>query len=194
MPSGLVKATWGLRDYPEMTWRGCTIHAIDFGRYEDNRVRILDDGTVDTEFDDLDDTAHWHFMTLDVDYIVGRSEPEAPGWASKFWIAPATLSFSAPEGIEVMISDGPSDLVPVAPGMTTIALVISDLQRIKSKHEYDSDPQWRITGEGFAMSVWSGNFWLNIRAEPRLVERPSLDLVERGGVSFGQIPFDYRSS
>lgn len=27
-----------------------------------------------------------------------------------------------------------------------------------------------------------------------LVERPSLDLAERGGVSFGQIAFDYRSS
>lgn len=44
------------------------------------------------------------------------------------------------------------------------------------------------------MSVWSGGFRLNIRAEPRLVEGPSLDLVERGGVSFRQIAFDDRPS
>lgn len=188
-----MKATWGGRDFPEMTWRGCTIYGIDFGMYEDNRVQILEDGTVDTEFDDLDDTAPWHFMKLDLDYIVSRSEPEEPGRAPRFWIAPATLSFSAPEGIKVAINDG-SDLVPVAPGTTTTALVISDLQQIESKHDYESNSQWRITGEGFAISVWSGNFWLTIRAEPRLVERPSLDLAERGGVSFRQIPFDHRSS
>lgn len=183
--SGLLKATWSSRDYSAMKWRGCTIHAVHIGEYEDNRVQFLDDGTVDTEFDDLDDTVGWHFLLLDIDYIVSRFEPETPGQEPAYWIAPATLAFADASGVTATISDGSSGPVLLGPGITATNLVMSDVLRIGPEGE----PQWRITGKGFDIQLRDSGFRLYIRAAPQLVACPSLELAARGGVSFAQRSF-----
>jgi len=185
--SGLLKAMWTKRDNAELRWRGCTVHAIHIGEYEDNRVQILEDGTVDTEFDDLDDTVAWNFLLLDIDYIVSRPEPEAPGREPAFWVAPATLEFSLASGIVAKISDGSADPVRLPPGITTTNLVMSEVRQVGPDGK--TDPLWRITGEGFAISLCDAGFRLYIRAEPQLVHRPSLEMAERGGISFDQRSF-----
>jgi hypothetical protein len=183
--SGLLKATWNSKDNSEMRWRGCTVHAIHIGDY--HLAQTHDDGTFNTEFDDMDDTVSWNFLLLDIDYIVSRSEPEAPEREPTYWIAPATLAFGLASGITVTISDGSSDPVLLPLGTTATALVMSDVQRIGPGGK--TDPQWRITGEGFDIRLCDAGFWLHIRAEPQLVDRPSLETAERGGISFAQHSF-----
>jgi hypothetical protein len=179
-----------LQDFSEMKWRGCTIHAIHIGEYD--RVHIPGDGTAATEsdhmeFDDMDDSVPWNFLVLDIDYIVSRLEPEAPGREPAYWIAPATLRFGLASAIAVTISDGSPDPVLRPLGTTATDLAMSDVQRIR--REGDPDSLWRITGEGFDIRLAATGFFLHLRAEPKPVNRPSLDLAERGGVSFADSSF-----
>jgi hypothetical protein len=116
-----------------MVWRGCTIHAIQIGRYGDNRVQILGDGTVDTGYDDLDDTVPWDFMLVDVDYVVRRIEPASPEQQPTYWIAPATLAFAWAGDITATISDGMSRPAPLGLVTHATSLVIADLHRIEPR-------------------------------------------------------------
>jgi hypothetical protein len=186
--SGLLKATWGTHDYSAMAWHGCTIHAIHFGEYEDNRVQILEDGTVDTEFDDLDDTVAWHFLLLDIDYIVSWAEPQTPGAEPSYWIAPATLEFASASSITATISDDSSSPVLLAPGTTaTTTLIMSNVERTEPRG--NEEPRWQITGTGLDIRLYAPRFDLYIRTTPQLATRSSLEMTERGGVSFARHSF-----
>jgi hypothetical protein len=169
--SGLLKATWTGRDYSTMAWRGCTIHAVTIGRYEDNNY---------LEFDDLDDTVPWDVMLLDIDYIVSRAEPVC-------WIAPATLAFTSASNIIATISDGDAKPRRLGLGTATTDLIMADLQRIGPEGKWD--PEWHITGDGFDIRLQDPRFHLYIRAQPQPVSRPFLIAAERGKVSFEQQPY-----
>jgi hypothetical protein len=183
-----LKATWTSLDYPAIAWRGCTIHGIQIGQYEDNRIQFLDDGTVDTEFDDLDDTVGFDdFMLLDVDYVMRRIEPATPEQRPTYWVAPATLAFTSAGNITATISDGTSQPAPLGPGTHTTALVIADLHRIEPNGY--GNPKWHITGPEFDIRLFDRGFCLYVRTPPQSAPRPFLDLAERGGLSFEQQPF-----
>jgi hypothetical protein len=185
--SGLLKASWTSRDYSAMAWHGCTIHAINIGKYEDNRGQILDDQDDYLEFDDLDDTVPWDFMLLDIDYIVNRAGPAPAEREPSYWIAPATLAFTRASDIIATISDGPSGPLHLGLGTATTTLVIADVHRIEPEGKWD--PQWHITGNGFDIRLQDAGFRLYIRTPPQLVTRPFLGTTERGGVSFVQQAF-----
>jgi hypothetical protein len=172
--SGLLKATWYAPDFPGMEWRGSMIHAVHIGRYEDNRVQILEDGTVDTDYDDLDDTVPWYYLFLDLDYVVSRA-------GTGFWVAPATLAFTSADGVAATIGEGSLSPETLGLGTTTTSLVVEEVRRID--HGPKVDPFWHIVGEGFHIRLGDPGFTLHIRSAPRLVDRPFLDAAERGGVS-----------
>lgn len=157
-----VKATWTSLDLPAMSWRGCKIHGIHIGRYEDDSTG---EGVLDGNY--YDDTMAWHFLLLDIDYLIESQ------------VAPATLAFTDAAGVTVTIGDAP----PLGLGTVETSLVIDDLQRIEPTVR--TDPHWHITGEGFDIQLRDSGFDLYLRQPPR----PSLSAEERGGVSFAQRPF-----
>jgi hypothetical protein len=185
--SGLLKASWSGKDYSAMTWRGCTIHAIDIGGYKDNRVQIHLDRDDYLELDDLDDTVPWDIMLLDIDYIVSRAGPTPAEREPSYWIAPATLAFTSASHITATIGDGPSDLRLLGPGTAMTTLVITDVHRIEPEGKWD--PRWHITGNGFDIRLQDTGFHLFIRTPPQPATRPFLGMTERGGVSFAQRSF-----
>lgn len=157
-----MKATWTSLDLPAMSWRGCTIHGIHLGEYEDDSTG---EGLLDGNY--YDDTMAWNFLLLDIDYLSGPL------------IAPATLAFTDAAAVTVRIGDAP----PLGLGTVETSLVIDDLQRIEPTVR--TDPFWRITGEGFDISLRDSGFALYLRQPPR----PSLSTEERGGISFARKPF-----
>ena len=172
--SGLTKATWTDQDLDAMTWHACQIHAIALTGDEGPP----DDLTADEflEKDDLDPTAPSGMaLHFDLDYIVRRIEPSAPGRGFEFWVAPATLIFGC--------------VWAISGNLRTVCLPFEtrNLSRLTPMVPRDK-AEWHLEGRDFDLTFMAWSFALQIRRPPRLGHRV-LRRAERGGISFEARPF-----
>jgi hypothetical protein len=135
-----VKAHWTGREHERLSFRGCTIHAVDIGRHEDNRGR--------EDMDDLDDTVPWDRLHLDLGYLDGAG------------VVPATVAFTWATIMIATIGDR-----RLGPGVVATRLVIEEFRRIEPEGRWD--PSWHITGEGFELLVQDPAYDLYLRTSPR---------------------------
>ncbi|GAB4101611.1 hypothetical protein AB0C50_08400 [Micromonospora taraxaci] len=170
--SGLRKATLTDQELLETSWDHCRIHAL----------AVTDDegppeGLTPEEFqeqDDLDPTAPSALrLHLDIDYIVGRGDPE-PMRDVEYWVAPATLIF-----------DNVWDLVG------NLHSVCLPLELTNLRQEPDGRVEercWRLEGRDMDLRFQASRYTLHLRRPPRYGRRV-LRMAERGGISFDPHPF-----
>jgi hypothetical protein len=151
-------------DQPFASWRGCTVYAIGIDRHED-----------DLDGDDLgqvDPTVPPGRLLLDLDYVVDRVPPDAPGRSFRFRVAPATLAFD--QAWDVTATLGP----------VGVNLVLTDLRRHDPPDRHP-DPLWHLAGDAFDIWVRAAGYRLYLRTPPACGPR-ALGLARRGGISFAE--------
>jgi hypothetical protein len=142
-------------EFDEFSWHDATVHAVALEPAEDHPGSLL----------------------IDLDYIVEWVAPGRPGGAFRFWVAPATLTFDRAWDITLR-------------GSTVGAVNELSIDRIvRSPRPVPSAATgwftWTVEGHNFTIEFAAGECAQRLRAEPRLVDRQSLTLAERGGISFG---------
>jgi hypothetical protein len=92
-----------------------------------------------------------------------------------FWVAPATLVFDRVHQLS-------GEIVQAS------ELEIADLHRMPPPDAHP-DPLWHIEGQAFDLRFRAAGFVQYFRRPPRLVERQTLTLAERGGISVAEEAF-----
>ncbi|SNT66007.1 hypothetical protein SAMN05421812_13047 [Asanoa hainanensis] len=170
--SGLQKATLTSDDLAETPWDYCRIHALaitdDEGPPDDLTPEEFQ------EQNDLDPEAPSALeLHLDLDYIVSRFDP-GPMRDIRYWVAPATLTFSNVWNIS-------GDLRSVC-----LPLELKSLRREPASP--DGEPRWHLEGRDADLRFQASRYTLHLRKPPRYGNRV-LRMAERGGISFAPHPF-----
>ncbi len=177
----LERCVWTDEDFGAMGWHDACVHAVAVE--DDGQSRLL----------------------LDLDYIVNWVKPQPPETSWRFSVAPATLVFENVWDLEGEIA--------AASGMAQRVLLLIDVVRREANvmkdvesgrrqrwisgmaggHDFSKGSpetadldRWEITGHNFGLRFLADGFHQHFRSQPTLIEKQSLTLAERGGLSFAE--------
>ncbi len=117
-------------------------------------------------------------FALDLDYIFKWVDPEVEGGYYSFWVAPATIVF---ENVYDLAIDAEPGL-----GLEVADITRSDPARPKNSEQIGKESEWTWTVEcqEGRISFKAAGYKMFVRSAPVIQGQQSLDLVDRGGVSF----------
>jgi hypothetical protein len=155
----LGKAILTEQDFEAMNWHDCNIHAMSFG--------------VNYE------------LSFDIDYVFRWIQPKAETKDYEFLIAPCTLIFENVHELKL-------DIEITEPFKLEIEGIIKHTPQrpinagyIKREVEY----HWKIETQQGNITFKSVGYNQFVRQNPQLSNSQSLNLVERGGISFDKITY-----
>lgn len=157
----IAGARWNERDFDQLGWHDCRVHAIAFSS---------------SETDDPFDAA----LSLDLDYILRWVPPSKPGGHYRFWIAPTTLVFRGAFNLRGTLS---ADLDPFE-----LDEISRETTRDDDGNAITGSWEWTVAGHDFSFSFVAAGFDQYARAMPVLSSRQHLLVSERGGLCFARQP------
>lgn len=113
-------------------------------------------------------------FALDLDYIFKWVHPGPGETYFQFWVAPVTMVFENAHDISIDIKSSQG------------GIEVADLHREDPKQTPNgalTDYLFRFDCQEGTVSLRATGYRLYVRLEPRLIQRQSLSLAERGGIS-----------
>jgi len=150
----LEKAILTEEDFGNMNWHDCNIHAISFG--------------VNYE------------LSFDIDYIFRWIQPKAETKDYEFLVSPCTLIFENVHELRL-------DIEITEPFKLEIEGIIKHTPQRPINADYikrEIEYHWEIETQQGNITFKSVGYTQFVRQKPKLSNSQSLNLVERGGVSF----------
>lgn len=157
----LEKSIWTQDDFEKMGWHDANVYGFIIEKNE----------------------AIWTAdFLLDIDYIFKWVHPVEPAKTFTFWIAPCTLIFKEVFDLQINIQTN---------GNFLELFEIADLH-LKSKTQQEENKfvyEWEIELQEGNILLKSSGFEQIVRQEPKHVQGQTLNVTERGGISFGKVPY-----
>ena len=119
-------------------------------------------------------------LIFDIDYILQSVDPEKDNANYSFWISPATLIFGNVYDINMNIYSTDLEILDISKGNSAIP---KNVNHIDTLIEYD----WTIETSTGEITFKSIGYRQVMRKPPKLYDRQSIGLLERGGVSFEEV-------
>lgn len=159
-PHGLVRSVWSEADFGVMGWHDATVWGFR-----------VDHGPWFDPETNLDPSDR---VLLDLDYITRWVHPERGERYFSFWVAPCTMVFTGVTELELGCGKASNEAGPHS---------LADVHAVAGGWHVESH-------DDFDLKVAATGFRLTFRARPTLQPGQHLDLTERGGVCFDEIPVD----
>ena len=124
----------------------------------------------------LTNTEDYEYL-FDLDYIFKWVHPKEDETNFKFWVSPVTMVFENAHDINIDIESQQGDI--------EIADLYMENPQPTHNKKY-TEHTYRFDCQEGVISLKATGFKMYVRSEPRLLERQSIDLNERNGISFGR--------
>ena len=118
----------------------------------------------------------WEYL-VDLDYIFKWVEPKEGEIYYKFWVAPVTMIFENAYKINIDIKSQQGEIEVTALHMENPR---------KTKNGKYTEYTFRFECQEGEISLNATGFKMHVRKKPILQQGQCLDILERGGVSFGR--------